>query len=294
MANRRGNHRAYLQKFHILRLFYRSPELISRFAYEVVSDAAADGVRYLELRVTPKALAQDCGFAFEEVTRWVCDAIMRASADHDIRVGLILSMNRHESLEIGEEIARAAAAFKDKGVVGLDLAGNEREYPIRPFGPIFVAAKQDGLGITVHAGEWTGAETVRYAIENLYADRVGHGVRVIEDSAVARMAHERGIVFEVCPTSNVQSSVVRDFEHHPLRDMLFFNLVTTLNTDNTCVSNVTLSEEMDNVIERLGMNLSHIKAMLINAARAVFLPDSERRALVDELSAALDEFPDTV
>jgi adenosine deaminase len=108
------------------------------------------------------------------------------------------------------------------------------------------------------------------------------------------MAHERGIVFEVCPTSNVQSCVVRDFQHHPLRDMLFFNLVATLNTDNTCVSNVTLSEEMDNVIEGLGLSLTHIKAMALNAARAAFLPDAERRVLVNELSAALDEFPDAI
>jgi adenosine deaminase len=292
MANQRGTFRNYLQKFKVLRLFYRSPELIDRFAYEAVADAAADHIRYFELRFNPRALSQDCDFGFEEVTGWVCDAVARASADHDIITRLLLTMNRHESLEIGESIAQAAVDFKGRGVVGLDLAGNEREFPIRPFGPIFVQAKQDGLNITVHAGEWTGADTVRYAIENLYADRVGHGVRVIEDSAVARLARERGIVFEVCPTSNLQSGVVREATQHPLRDMFSLNLTTTVNTDNTCVSDITLTQEIDHAVENLGFSLRDVKQLTLNAARAAFLPEAERQALVAGFESALAEFPD--
>lgn len=292
MANRRGTSQTYLSNFKILRQFFRSQELIQRYAREVVADAAADNIRYLELRFTPRALAQVSGFDFSEVTDWVCDAVAEACAEHGIITRLILSMNRNESLEIGEGIAQTAVDHKDKGVVGLDLAGGEDTHPTQPFGSIFVRAKQEGLGITVHAGEWSGPESVRYAIENLVADRIGHGVRVIENSDIARLARERGMVFEVCPSSNIQSGIAPDLWHHPLRDMFFLSLRTTLNTDNTCVSAVTLSEEMYRVHTEMGFGLAELKQMTMNAARAAFIPEAERALLVTEFETALTEFED--
>jgi adenosine deaminase len=292
MANRQADQRTYLRKFQVLRLFHRSPKIIWRFAYEVVADAAADNVRYLELRFTPRALAQVRGFPLAEVTDWVCDAVEHAVRDYGVKTRLILSMNRHERLEIGETIAQMAVDRKDKGVVGLDLAGYEMDFPAKPFGSLFAWAKQAGLGITIHAGEWTGPKTVRDAIENLAADRVGHGVRVVEDASVARLARDRGIVFEVCPSSNVQSGVVCDISQHPLRDMFSLNLLTTINTDNTCVSAVTLTDEMENIMDGLGFSLRDIKAMLLNAAQAAFLPEEERQPLLEQFKKELTDVPD--
>ncbi|MCZ7546547.1 MAG: adenosine deaminase [Anaerolineae bacterium] len=294
MANRRGDNHAYLQKFNTLRLFYRTPEIIHRFAYEAVADAAADNVRYLELRFTPRALASVSGFPFEQVTDWVCDAVQRSAADHNIMVRIILSMNRHEAVSIGEKIAQVAVDRAGQGVVGLDIGGDEASYSARPFGPLFIHAKQSGLGITMHAGEWSGAASVRDAIENWSADRIGHGVRVVEDSEVAALARDRGVVFEVCPTSNLQSGVVPHIGVHPLRDMFYLGLKVTLNTDNTGVSGVTLTDEVATVMDGLGFTLRDIKQMQRTSCQAAFLPEAERAALLQRISAELDEFPDEI
>src|SRR5690606_24070096 len=131
-------------------------------------------------------------------------------AQHDIHVNLILSMNRHESLAIGEAVLEAALEFANNGVVGVDLAGREADYPARPFQSLFERAKAAGLGVTIHAGEWSGAESVRDAVEFLHCDRIGHGIRAIEDEALVERLVEMGTVLEVCPTSNVDSGVIAD------------------------------------------------------------------------------------
>ncbi len=294
MANRRGDNRAYLQKFSTLRLFYRTPETISRFAYEVVADAAADNLRYLELRFNPRALSAVSGFPFEEVTDWVCDAVTRSAADHNIAARLILSINRQEGVEVGEAIAQVAVDRQCDGIAGLDISGDEAAVSAKRFGSLFVQAKQSGLGITIHAGEWSGAESVRDAIENWSADRIGHGVRVVEDSSATQVARDRGVFFEVCPTSNLQSGVVSSITAHPLRDMFFLGLRVTLNTDNTCVSAVTLTDEMETVIDGLDFSLRDIKQMLYTACEAAFLTETERAALCARLSAELNPYPDEI
>ena len=212
-ANDPRNLDRFLGKFSVLRGFYRSPEIVSRIAREVVEDAAADNVLYLELRFTPYALAAQMHFPLDEVIGWVAEAAQGAARATGIRVGLIASINRHERLEVGLQSIHTALAFRGHGMLGIDLAGREVGYPARRFGPMFLEAKQEGLGLTVHAGEWQGPENVRDAIQNLYTDRIGHGVRVVEDSGTAWLARERGVVFEVCPTSNLQTGAVRELVH---------------------------------------------------------------------------------
>ena len=124
-------------------------------------------------------------------------------------------MNRHESVEIGDQVLDAAISFADRGVVGLDLAGQEDGYSALPFRDLFARAKREGFGVTIHAGEWAGADSVREAVELLDADRIGHGIRTIEDPALVELLAARGTVLEVCPTSNVQSGVVEAFPIAP-------------------------------------------------------------------------------
>jgi adenosine deaminase len=270
----------FLSKFNILRHFYCAPEVIQRLAREVVEDAAADNVKYMELRFTPKALAKSMNFQFSEVIRWVCQGIDEAQRSNDIKVRLIVSMNRHESVREGERIMQSVFDMRDRGIVGIDLAGQEAGYPANPFFQLFGKARDAGLGITVHGGEWSGPKNVRDAIELMGATRIGHGVRVIEDSKVAQLARERGTTFEVCPTSNVQSGSVPSFAYHPLRDMLYLGLKATLNTDDPSISNITLTDEFVLAMEHLAVTLDEVKKMIVNAARATFLPEAERAALV--------------
>jgi adenosine deaminase len=268
-----------------LRQFYRSPDVIRRVTREAIADAAADNVRYLELRFTPRALSNIINCSYHEVVSWVCHSASQAAHDFDIEVRLILSMNRHESVAIGDEVLSAAIDHADQGVVAVDLAGDEQTFSARPFRPLFERAMQAGLGITIHAGEWGGADNVRDAIEHLGASRLGHGVRLLEDPTLLPLMIERNVVLEICPTSNVQSGVVADFSVHPLPQLFREQVRTTINTDDPLVSNITLSDEIERAVTFMDLSLDEVKQLTLVAAQAAFLPESERVALVARFEA---------
>lgn len=254
---------------------------------EAIEDAAADHIRYMELRFTPNALAKANGYPLTEVIGWVCEAAARAQQQHRITVRLIVSMNRHESLEVGQATLAAALQFMGQGVVALDLAGLEPGFPARPFGPYLREARQAGLGVTVHAGEWEGPENVADAIQNLRVRRIGHGVRAVEDSATMQLARQHRVYFEVCPTSNIQSGVVGLLAHHPLLDLHYLDMPITINTDDPAVSQTTLTDEYALAIQGMGMSLGDLREMIIRAAEAAFLSDAERQALITSLRREL-------
>lgn len=282
------NYRNFLEKFNVLRRFYQSPEAIHRLTYEVVEDAARDNVRYLELRFTPAALASARRFALADVTDWVLAAVEQACRDYpEIQVGLIASLNRHEPVELAEQVTQIALDRQSRGIVGLDLAGDEVNYPAEPFEGVFAAAAAAGMGLVAHAGEWTGSEAVRAAIEVLGVQRVGHGVRVVEDPAVAALARERSITFEVCLTSNVQSGVVPALALHPLRALCALKLRVTLNSDDPAVSGITLTDEYAAAVEGLGCAGADLKRFILTAAEGSFLPPAGRAALVERFRQAL-------
>ncbi len=269
----------FLAKFQLLRRFYRTQEAVERITYEAVADAADDNIRYLELRFNPIALARNQNFPLDDVTQWVCATIERAQQDLDIIVRLILQIGREETLETAEEIMELAIAYQNQGVVGVDLAGDEVNYPPHPFAPLFNRARDAGLGITVHAGEAGGAGSVRAAIDLLHASRIGHGVRVIEDSTITHFARQRGAVLEVCPTSNFQTGVVRSITQHPLPDLFSLGLQVTINTDDPSVSDITLTDEYLVAVTALGITLNQIRKAIYNAVDAAFVPAEEREFL---------------
>ncbi len=270
----------FLGKFAVLRQFYRSEQVIKRVTQEVIADAAADNIKYMELRFTPQALNNIMHCDYETVVEWVCAATREACSQHDINVKLILSMNRHESVGIGELVLQAALKFHDAGVVGIDLAGQEEGFSGLPFGDLFVEAKAAGLGVTIHAGEWSGAPSVREAVELLGADRIGHGIRAVEDADVVALLRERGTVLEVCPQSNIDSGVVETYVEHPLLPLYRQGVQTTINTDDPLISDITLSDEFANTMRHGGLTLDDVQAHTLTAARSAFLPEAERRALV--------------
>lgn len=275
--------RNFLAKFNTLRLFYRSPEVIDRVTREAVEDAAKDNVKYMELRFTPVALSRAEGFPLKEVMDWVTTSAHAAAELNGMVVRLVPSVNRHESPELAEQVARLAADHQDAGIVGLDLAGNEAEFPTEPFFGIFREARQSGLHLTIHAGEWGPASNIREAIRELGAERIGHGVRVLEDSAVTDLARELGIPFEVCVTSNYQSGVVPALAAHPLPRMLESGINVTIDTDDPSISRITLSHEYQVVCEDLGLSQAALKDRILAAAQAAFLPLGERESLVARL-----------
>lgn len=277
----------FLDKFKTLRLFYRSPDVIHRVAREAVEDAAKDNCRYLELRFTPVALSRAEGFPLHDVMDWVVTSSQEAANKYKIKVGLIASVNRHESPELAEQVAWIAVDHIERGLLGMDLAGNEAEFKSEPFYGIFKEAKQAGLHITIHAGEWGPAANVREAIEQLGAERIGHGVRVMEDDDTVALARQRQTAFEVCVTSNFQSGVVPALTKHPLPRMIEAGLNVTVNTDDPSVSRITLAHEYQLICEDLNIPLEVLNQRTIAAAQAAFLPDIEREKLVTSLKKEL-------
>jgi adenosine deaminase len=278
----------FLAKFATLRRFYRSPDVIARITQEAVADAAADNIRYLELRFTPAALSKAENFPLHEVIDWVIEGARQAEAASGVITRLIASVNRHESPELAAQVASLAVERRHAGIVGLDLAGNEASFPASPFAGIFREAREAGLNITVHAGEWGGAGNVAQAITMLHAQRIGHGVRVMEDQAVVALARERGTTFEVCITSNYQTGVVPALNDHPIRSMLAASLDVTLNTDDPSISQITLSDEYRLACEKFAISLAVLRERTVAAARAAFIPEAERQSL----AAAIErDFP---
>lgn len=277
----------FLDKFKTLRLFYKSPDVIHRITREAVEDAAVDNVRYMELRFTPVALSRAEGFPLHDVMDWVMQSAQEAAKAYNIKLGLIASVNRHESPELAEQVAWLAVDHLKNGMVGLDLAGNEAEFKSSPFYGIFKEARQSGLRVTIHAGEWGPAENVREAIEQLGAERIGHGVRVLEEKPVVALARERGVVFEVCVTSNFQSGVVEVLKNHPLPRMLESGLKVTVNTDDPSVSRITLSHEFQQIREKLNVSMEVLLRSVILSAESSFLPEDEKAELIRSLKKEL-------
>lgn len=277
----------FLSKFKTLRLFYLSPEVIARFAYEAVEDAARDGVRYMELLFTPAALAAARGYSLPEVMDWTAAAVQKANRALGIQTYLIASVNRHEDPSIAEKVASLAVERKDRGIIGLNLAGNESEFPADPFISIFRRVKESGLAVTIHAGEWNGAQNVRQAIEELNADRIGHGIRVLDDPRVVTLARERNTPFEVCLTSNYQTGAVQNIQTHPLIRMLEAGLNVTLNSDDPSISGITLSDEYALAASLPGITTSILSERILAAANATLLTENEKHKLVESLRQEL-------
>lgn len=277
----------FLSKFGTLRLFYRSPDIIKRITREAVEDAVLDNVRYLELRFTPAALSRAEGFPLAQVIDWVTASVREAQEEFGIIVRLIVSVNRHESVKEAAKVIELAALRQGDGIVGVCMAGNEAEFPAKPFKDVFREAKEAGLRTTIHAGEWGGAENVREAITVLGAERIGHGIRILEDPSVVSLARERRTTFEVCVTSNYHSGAVLVLGDHPLPEMMLQGLNVTINTDDPSISRITLSDEYRVVMEELGLSLGLLRERVLAAVRASFLPTREKNSLMQRVS---DEF----
>jgi adenosine deaminase len=281
------NSQNFLSKFNTLRMFYRTPEVIHRVTREAIEDAAKDNVRYMELRFTPVALSRAERFPLHDVMDWVISSANEAAEKNNIIVRLIASVNRHESTEIAEQVAWLAAEHLDDGVVALDLAGSEADHPAAPFAGIFKEAKQAGLSVTIHAGEWGPASNVREAIEEMGADRIGHGVRILEDPNTTALARERQIALEVCITSNYQSGVVAALAEHPLMSLFNEGLNPTINTDDPSISRITLSHEYYVACEDLRLQQNALRKCIVAGAKASFLPEDKKRTLVEQLTKDL-------
>ena len=249
-----------------------------RVAYENVEDARREGLDYVELRFSPAFMAEPHGLDPAAVTEAVADGVAAGQRDFGVRVNLIGILSRTYGPEAAMRELEALLTQRER-LVALDLAGDEAAWPAARFVEHFRRARDAGWRITVHAGEADGPASVRSAIEDLGATRIGHGVRAIEDPALLDLMVARGIGLEANLTSNVQTSTVPDYAHHPLRRFLERGLLATINSDDPGISGIDLVHEYEVAAPAAGLTPAQIRQAQANALEIAFLPEAGKREL---------------
>lgn len=273
----------YLGKFELPLSVMQTKNGLERVAYELCENLAQENVRYFEVRFAPQLHIRK-GLTLDEVVAAVLDGLNEGQIEFNLKAGLILCALRHHPSELNLEIAELAGRFKDKGVVAVDLAGDEANYPVEDHQAFFRRAQRLGLHITIHAGEASGAQSIKKAIA-LGAERIGHGVRLFEDGGLLEEVKAANILLEICLKSNYHTKAVASISEHPAKKYFDQGLRISLNTDNPTVSNTTLTEEYLLMVEELGFTLEDLRQMILYAAEAAFLPTSDKLELLENFSA---------
>jgi adenosine deaminase len=282
-----GSLEDYLARFEYTIPLLQTPEGIERVSYEMVEDAARDGLRYLEVRYCPK-LSTRGGLTMEQALDAELLGLARGERDFGVVTRVINCSLRHYSPEVSVAIARLSVAYRDRGVVAFDLAGGELGRRPAVHQAAFDIAADGCLGITVHAGEGAGAASIAEAVHRCHADRIGHGTRLYEDPVLRDYLRDRRTPVEINITSNVQTRVVARAQEHPVREYFEAGLNVTLCTDGWLMTGVSLSDEYWTAHTELGFTRPEIDRLILNGFESAFLPWPARADMVrrvrDELT----------
>ncbi len=278
----------YLRGFHIVNLVLQNREGLKRAAYELAADAAAENVRYMEVRYSPILHTQG-GMKLTEISEAVIDGLKKAERDFNIKTGVIICGIRNMDPTTSLKLAELAIAFKNKGVIGFDLAGGEYKHPAKDHKEAFDLALRNNLNITIHAGEAYGPESIHQAIHYCGTHRIGHGTRLVEDGDLLNYVNDHRIPLEICLTSNFHTKAVPNIKSHPIDFYIDYGLRVTLNTDNRVISNTTLTDEYMLSVEKLGLDYPTIKYIILNGFKSAFLPYKEKVRMVNDALKEIDD-----
>jgi adenosine deaminase len=292
-----GSLERYLETFTHTVAVMQTPEALHRIAAECAEDLAADGVVYAEVRYAPEQHLES-GLALDEVVEATLDGFRAgeraaAAAGHRIRVGALLTAMRHQARS--QEIAELAIRHRDHGVVGFDIAGAEAGFPPTRHLDAFEYLQRENFHFTIHAGEAFGLPSIWQAIQWCGADRLGHGVRIVDDIAggfdgapfklgrLASYVRDRRVPLEMCPSSNVQTGAAASIAEHPIGLLRALQFRVTVNTDNRLLGGTTLSREFLLLAEAFGYGLDDVAWFTVNAMKSSFLPFDDRLTLINEV-----------
>jgi adenosine deaminase len=266
-------------------------EALVRVARECAQDLADDGVVYAEVRFAPE-LHLEGGLSLPEVVEAAQEGYRQGCEGRPIRVVSLLTAMRHAARSL--EIAELAVAFRDKGVVGFDIAGAEAGYPPSRHLAAFQHMQRENGHFTIHAGEAFGLPSIWEALQECNADRLGHGVRIVDDISVdtdgtatlgrlAQYVRDKRIPLEMCPSSNVQTGAAPSIAEHPIGLLRRLQFRVTVNTDNRLMSGVSVSSEMAALVDAFGYGWADLRWLTINAMKSAFIPFDQRLRLIDEV-----------
>ncbi|TMR09092.1 adenosine deaminase [Nonomuraea turkmeniaca] len=288
-ASDSGSLERYLETFDHTVGVMQTRESLVRVAAECAEDLAADGVAYAEVRFAPEQHTTT-GLSLDEVVEAVLEGFKQGSRGRGVRVGTLLTAMRHQARSM--EIAELAVRYRDVGVVGFDIAGAEAGYPPTRHLDAFEYLQRENAHFTIHAGEAFGLPSIWQAIQWCGADRLGHGVRIIDDITVAgdgtaklgRLAayvRDKRIPLEMCPTSNLQTGAAASIAEHPIGLLRRLYFRVTVNTDNRLMSRTSLSMEFAKLVEAFGYGWDDLQWFTVNAMKSAFIPFDERLALIN-------------
>ena len=287
----------YLKIFDITLSVLQEPEALERVAYELAEDCAAENVRHMEVRYSP-ILHQKKGLKLPAIVEPVLAGLKRAERSFHMSTGVIVCGMRNISPRKSYELAELAVAYKDRGVMGFDLAGEEEDFPARDHRRAFRLIAENNMSSTVHAGEGFGPPSIAQALHDCGAHRIGHGTRLIEDPDLLHYVNDHRIPLEVCLTSNVQTRTVKSLKEHPFRRYLDEGLRVTLNTDNRMVSDTNLSKEYALAVRNFRLSPYQLKRIVVNGFKSSFMPYADkarmlRRVVLEIDTVFMDAMPDS-
>jgi adenosine deaminase len=286
-----GSLERYLETFQHTVGVMQTRESLIRVAAECAQDLAADGVVYAEVRYAPE-LHTERDLHLEQVVEAVIEGFAEGARDRGIRIGVLLTAMRHAARS--SEIAELAVAYRDAGVVGFDIAGAEAGFPPTRHLDAFEYLRQQNSHFTIHAGEGFGLPSIWEALQWCGADRLGHGVRIVDDIktavdgtvALGRLAayvRDKRIPLEMCPTSNVQTGAAPSIAEHPIGLLSRLRFRVTINTDNRLMSNCSMSSEMAALVDAFGYGWGELGWFTVNAMKSAFIGFDERLALINNV-----------
>ena len=281
----------YLRGFDITIPVMQTADALERTAFELAEDAHRENVRYMEVRYAP-LLHTRAGLKLTAVVEAVLDGLGRASETYGIKSNLIICGLRNISPESSYAMAGLCVAYKNRGVVGFDLAGAEADFPPKHHREAFQLVRDNNINTTIHAGEAYGPLSVAQALHVCGAHRIGHGVRLREDGDLLHYVIDHRIPLECCPSSNVQTGAVREFSVHPLKLYFDLGLRVTVNTDNRLITDTTVSKELWLAHTRLGIPFSDIKSIILAGFKSSFRPFHVRQAAIRKVLPELDRYDD--
>ena len=282
-----GSLEEYLKKFEIILSILQTPDALTKVAYELAMDCWKDGIRYLEIRYCPELHTKD-GMTLSDTVEAVKLGLKQAEKKCGIITGIIICSLRNMSPSNSLELSKLAVKYKNKGVVGFDLAGIEENFPAKKHKEAFYLILNNNINTTIHAGETFGPQSIHQAIHICGAHRIGHGTRVYEDIDLLNYINDHRIPLEICLTSNIHTKAVSSISKHPFKYYINEKVRVTINTDNRLISNTSLSNEYEIAINNFNLNENEIRTIIINGFKSAFLPHNERRELIRKVADELE------
>jgi adenosine deaminase len=274
---------AFIARFEHMTAVLVDADACRRVAYENVEDAKAEGIDYIELRYSPWFMAETHGMDAAEVMEACADGIRAAERDTGIKANIIGILSRTYGSEICMKELDAILAHRDH-IVGVDLAGDEAGFPAHLFKQHFNRVRDAGLHVTIHAGEADGPKSVWSAIRDLGAERIGHGLRSIEDPVLTDYLADNGIGLEACPTSNLHTSTVESYASHPIDQLAGRGVKFCLNTDDPGISAIDIAHEYDIAAPAVGLTPAQIRQSQVDGLEMAFLSETEKSELQQKVT----------